>query len=190
MYKNYFSKKPQKFEKITDTSSILTEQDLKEIDAIESIKKALFSYIDKEKLLKRIIDIIDESEFIDFKNARSRKFIDLKRPSFNLILNKEKILNDKKYNPTNIESFSNEKEEIEFLSNIVYSEIINKVTDYINDNIHKNKDFEDYILDKEIFKDYELDKDGLKALLRIITTIFAMRFGKDHKENLILEMFY
>lgn len=183
-YRSFYKKRPDALKKVFDTSDILSEEDKRDINDIEEVKKVLSAYLDKNKLIKKFIEIIENSDIIDFKNERSKKFIDSRRPMFNLVIDFKKIQEKEKHPIT----FSSEADEVRFFSNILHDEILFKVTDYIQTSVHSDPDLESFILNKEIFKDYKDDKDGLKKILSIITTIFGLRFNATDKRNVIIEM--
>ena len=184
---NLYRKNVVPINHIIDTSEIFSEQDLKDIKDIESIKKALSAYLDTKEIVKEMIRIISENEYVNFKNERAKKFIDYRKPSFNVVVDLAAVKASDKYGKS-FKRFSNEKDEVNFYSTILNEELMTAITDFIYTSVKVNKSLFDTIVSKEIFKDYENDEEGLKSILSIITTIFGVRFTQNDKSNAIIEM--
>lgn len=171
-----------------DTSEVLTEEDYKTINNIIQLKKKIFQCIDMDNFIKRAVEIIDKSELVSFKNERVKKFIDKRRPNFILIVDKDKAMKQEQ-----ITSFSDEEAECKFYSDIIYNEVISKVTEIIKsalDDLNKDEA-------EQIYKEYPIFKDedkGNKDLMNgfkqmaIISSLYGMRLDKENKNNIVVEM--
>lgn len=175
-----------------DTSEVLTEDDYREIEDIKEIRKRLLAYINIEVLIEKIREIIDESDYVSFKNERSKKFIDKRRPIFYITIDKSKIFKSDEYKHS--KTFSSADKEASYYSNIVYKEVINKTTTFINDSLKNSKDNEteelkEYIMSTSLFKD-DLPKDdeSFYSRMSILSMMFGMRLENDNKNNIALEM--
>jgi len=175
-------------DEILDSSELLTEQDYNDMREIQDIKQRVLSYINLPILVDHIVGLIEKSHFIDFKNERSKKFIDKRRPIFYLKVDKEKTMNSKEYNDRNVK-FSSKNEEVKFFSNVIFMEIITYVTRYISESLKQNPELENYIAEKDIFKD--INKESRKALaskVAVLSTMFGIRFSEEDSSIITLEM--
>jgi len=165
-----------------DTSDILTEEEFKTLNELHKITRTIFYYIDRNLLLERIRAIVDECPFINFKNDRSRKFMDKNHPVMNLIVDKN-FLYSENLLPT---SFANEEAENSFYSNLVFDNIIRRINDFINDCIHNNANIQEFLNGRELFTDLE-DKN-LLTNTHIFSSIFAIRMDPKDKNIVTVEM--
>lgn len=167
----------------------MNEQDIKDIEDVDNIKKEVSAYLDRSLIIQKIVDVIDTCKFIKFKNERVRKYIDKNKPTFNLFIDVKEIL-DSKYTKslktTTYDKLSFEQL-LKFNTSIIRQEIVDIITSFIHDEIHKNKDLVNSILDKQIFKDYEHDEKKLDSLLSIVTTVFGITFYEKDPNGFILE---
>lgn len=173
---------------ILDSSDLLTEQDYSDMKDIQDIKKHVFSYIDMPVLVDYISGLIENSPFMTFKNERSKKFIDKRRPIFYIKIDREKTIESKEYNRYN-SKFSSQEEEVKFFSNVIFMEIISNVTRYITESLKQNPELETYIAEKDIFKD--IKKENRKAIAdqtAVLSTMFGIRFSQDDSTVITLEM--
>lgn len=69
------------------------------------VKKTIFNYFSKNGITDKLTDLIDNSEFVEFKSVRSKKFLNKHRPTF-LILIKWEML-EKFYEGTPIPTDEN-----------------------------------------------------------------------------------
>jgi len=171
-----------------DSSEILTEQDYSDLRDIQDIKKQVLSYIDMSILVNYISKLIDDSPFLSFKNERSKKYIDKRRPIFYIKVDKEKTLASKVYNDRNVK-FNSQDDEVKFFFNVVYMEVISNVTSYITASLKQNPDLENYIAEKDIFKD--IKKENRKTIAdqtAVLSTMFGVRFSQDDSTVITLEM--
>jgi len=171
-----------------DTSEMLTEQDYKDLQDIRDIKKCVLSYINLPILIEYITNLIEKSPYLNFKNERSRKYIDKRRPIFYIKLNKDDIINFKEYAFRN-KKFSSQNDEVKYYSNVIFMEIITHVTRYINECLKCNPDLENYIAEKDIFKNIE--KENRKSILNntsVLSTMFGLRFAQEDSTIITLEM--
>ena len=174
---------------IIDTSEVLTEEDYTEIEDIKEIRKRLISYINIDVLIDTIRDIVDKSEFVDFKNNRSKKFIDKKRPVFYLKINKS-CFKSEKYKSK--QEFRTEEKEASYYTNIIYSEIIVKITEFINTTIKEdkdNKELKEFIKSTSLFKDLPPKEDeDFYNRLSVISMMFGIRLAIEDKSIITMEM--
>lgn len=170
-----------------DTSEILTEQDYKDMRDIQDIKKRVMSYVDIPILIDYITSLIDKSPYLTFKNDRSRKYIDKRRPIFYIKVEKDRAMESNEYSTRN--RFTSQNEEIKYLSNIVFMEVITHVTRYITESLKNNPDLEDYVASKDIFKDVR--KENRKIIAdhtAVLSTMFGIRFSQEDSTIITLEM--
>jgi len=171
-----------------DTSEMLSEQDYRDMQDIRDIKKRVLTYIDLPVLIEQITEIIESSPFLNFKNERSKKYIDKKRPIFYLKVDRDLAMKSDKYKFRNAK-FSSQNEEVKYFSNIIFMEIITNVTRYITECLKCNPDLEDYIANKDVFKD--VGRENRKNILNntaVLSTMFGIRFSQDDSTIITLEM--
>jgi len=171
-----------------DTSEMLSEQDYKDMQDMRDIKRRVLAYIDAKILCEHIIDLIDKSPYLNFKNERSKKYIDKRRPIFYLKADREAAMNSKEYSVRN-KKFSSQNEEVKYFSNVIFMEVITHVTRYITECLKANPELEDYIASKDVFKD--VSKDNRKIMLdnaAVLSTMFGMRFSQEDSTIITLEM--
>lgn len=172
-----------------DTTELLTDQDLQDLEDYVSVKKRLYSYLDLNKLIKNIKKIINDSELVSFKNERSEKFIDVKKPIFYLKIDIKKAIDCKDYLRKD-DKFESLNSKVKYCSNIIYREVLCNITENIFDEIHKNPELESYILSKNIFKDYKDDEISLKMMMNVLTTTYGMRFDQNDPSNLVMQLLF
>jgi len=171
-----------------DTSEMLSEQDYKDMQDMRDIKRRVLAYIDRTILIEHITGLIDNSPYLTFKNERSKKYIDKKRPIFYVKIDRESAMNSKEYQVRN-KNFTSKNEEVKYFSNIVFMEVITHVTRYITECLKSNPDLEDYIASKDVFKD--IGKENRKTILdqtAVLSTMFGIRFSEDDSTIITLEM--
>lgn len=164
-----------------DTSNIMTEDDYKLMQEIKNIKRQLFSFIDMKVLINKIIEIVEESELVSFKNERSKKFIDTKRPLFHLTIDIEKSM--VKYKKT---KFKSENDEASFYSSVLFDEVINKISLFIKTSLDSPE--AEKILDKRLFKDTNDEDIKLLNKLSVLSTLYGIRLESINKNNVTLEI--
>ena len=151
-----------------DTSELLTEEDQAIMQTIEIAKKAILAHFKIEDLVKEITGLINKSELVSFVDTRSAKFINPRRPTFSLKVDKIKSIETLK--PTN---FKNEQEEMTFLSEVIYQEIVRNFTDFIIKVIRQDDSIKEIVESNPSLK--ESQQDVLNAISSgIFTTIFGM----------------
>lgn len=167
-----------------DTSSVITNDDIELANQIKHIKKHIYAYLKMDKIVDITKEIIDKSEVLGFKNERVKKFIDVKRPIYYILIDREKAL--KKY-PLGSSKFSNEKEESDYFTNIIYKEIISNFTEAIIERIRKEKySALEEIRDNNLFQG--LDDEQILSQVRILSSIFGIRLDKDNNADAVVEM--
>lgn len=136
-----------------------TEDDMELIENVNKVKKHLISYYSKEDLVDTIKELIDNSDNIKFKNKRAKKFININTPVFMIMV---KDINE--------DDFRKEDKLIQFMSNTIYDEIIDKFSDYFIEEEYP----EEFVKDNpELFQEDGTLRDITKI---IISSIFSMRF--------------
>jgi len=171
-----------------DTSEMLSEQDYKDMQDMRDIKRRVLAYIDKGILIDHIVELIEKSPYLTFKNERSKKYIDRKRPIFYVKVDRESVMKSKEYQVRN-KNFSSKNEEVKYLSNVIFMEVITHVTRYITECLKCNPDLEDYIANKDVFK--SIGKENRKTILNqtvVLSTMFGIRFSEDDSTIITLEM--
>jgi Na+-transporting NADH:ubiquinone oxidoreductase subunit NqrF len=136
-----------------------TEGDMELIENVNKVKKHLISYYSKEDLVDTIKELIDNSDNIKFKNKRAKKFININTPVFMITV---KDIDE--------DDFRKEDKLIQFMSNTIYDEIIDKFSDYFIEEDYP----EEFVTDNPEL----LQEDGtLRDITKIIiSSIFSMRF--------------
>ena len=76
--------------KINDSQELMTREDEILLAQIEYIKKNIVTFIDKQKTIDKIIEIINNSDCFSFKSKRSLLSIDKNKPIFVITINKVK----------------------------------------------------------------------------------------------------
>ena len=171
-----------------DTSEMLSEQDYKDMQDMRDIKRKVLTYIDLPILIDYITELIEKSPYLTFKNERSKKYIDKRRPIFYVKLDRDVAVNSEAYKVRN-KNFTSKNEEIKYYSNIVFMEVITNVTRYITECLKSNPDLENYIASKDVFKN--IDKENRKNILNhtaVLSTMFGIRFSQDDSSVITLEM--
>ena len=172
---------------VFDTSEVLTEEDYKLIENIKNIKRNLFSFINMETFINAVVKIVEDSELVDFKNERAKKYIDKKRPVFLLTVNREKAMSKLKK-----KSFGSEEDEAKFFSNIIFDEVISNITTYLKQSIDDlSKEDKDKIFDVNLFEEENYEQNMLSDSinkLSVISTLYGMRLENSNKHNIILEL--
>jgi len=171
-----------------DTSEMLSEKDYKDMQDIRDIKRRVLSYIDLPILIDYITGLIEKSPYLTFKNERSKKYIDKKRPIFYVKIDRDSVVNSEEYKVRN-KNFTSQNEEVKYFSNVIFMEVITHTTRYINECLKSNPDLEDYIASKDVFKD--IGKENRKAIsssTAVLSTMFGIRFSQDDSTVITLEM--
>jgi len=171
-----------------DTSEMLSEQDYKDMQDIRDIKRRVLSFVDVAILVDYITGLIEKSPYLTFKNERSKKYIDKRRPIFYVKIDREAAVNSKEYSVRN-KKFTSKDEEVKYYSNIVFMEVITHVTRYITESLKCNPELEDYIAEKDIFKNVGIE--NRKTILNntaVLSTMFGIRFSQDDSTVITLEM--
>lgn len=173
---------------ITDTSDVMTEHDYILVGNIKKLKKQLLQYIQVPILIEFIKDRISNSKYINFKNERSAKFINLQKPVFNILVNREAIRNDPQLKSGFINACKKTNGELSYFSNLVFDEIIAPTTKFINDSIKNDPELEDYIESSDIFRDCSQEERDLIRNSSIVSTLFGLRFLESDHSTIIVEM--
>lgn len=144
-----------------DTSEMLNDDDLTLITNIEAAKKHILSYFKVDSLVAKIKGLVKESTILDFTNARTEKFIDQRKPVF--IVKIDHVAAEKLYPRT---AFSEEDDEIRYLSQVVYNEVVYHFSSFLIEAIKGDENL------KEAFDEMPLDLD-ISAV--IVSSIFGVR---------------
>ena len=161
-------------EKVQDTSSLLNEEDLRLMEAVQKVKYNITYYFKIEKICKKISSIIEESEVFRFASSRAAKFLDVRRPVFSIRYNREKTL--KAYPPER--EFREPKDELDWMFDCVYKEIISKFTEFIRKAI--SKDEESFM---QLFKEgNDISEEAKEVIknLHVLSSIFAVRIDVEN----------
>lgn len=171
-----------------DTSMFLNENDLILMNEIQAIKNHVFNVIDKKKIVEVLVDIVDDSEIVNFKNERSKKFIDHERPILNLVIDKTKMEDVYgEFKP------KNEEKESSYYQNVLYGEVISIFSNFINASIKGTEKQKDYLnKHQNIFNKLieNITEEELMKAVTMFTTIFGIRLNNDDKSNVLLELLY
>lgn len=173
---------------MNNTLELLTQHDIEEIDKIKRIKQNITKCIPNEKLIKIILEIIEESDYFSFKNARNKKHISLTRPLFVLKAeNSLKKIHKFTYNDGE-ETIENGRlkdiyaNDVIFIQHTVQKDIVSKYSEILKDMVTNEKEF------KKILKENNIDikelKNELVEMAEFITiAMFAIKV--DLKSNTI-----
>lgn len=77
-----------------DSLDYLLDEDIEKINTIQKNKRKLMSYFKNDFMVETIKKLIDNSKYISFVSERSKKFVDVKQPVFNLKINLEEFISD------------------------------------------------------------------------------------------------
>jgi hypothetical protein len=165
--------------KLVDSSKMLSNQDYKDLNAIKNIKKRIMDAMDKKIFIESIIDIVDSCDFIDFRNERSRKYINGDKPVLNLTI---KLENEDKYDSL--------EKEIKYKSKLVHDNITFKIIRLITDSINTNDKISEYVYSTELFKITDEEEKKNLSNFGIFSTMFGLRFDRNNPNNVVVEMIF
>jgi len=186
--KNYKNRHLPSEDEYIDSVDLMTNDDLKNLSDIREVKQRVLSYINIEVLVEEFLHIIDKSKYIDLRSERSRKFIDKKRPVFNLKIDLEKAKKDDYFKDKNYHSSMRQDEEQHFATNIIHYDLISKINGYIMSCLKQNPKLIDYIASKDIFKDCNKEERDFLNNVSLISNIFAIRFSEQDSRIVTIEM--
>ena len=154
-----------------DTLDFLTDEDIQLMDDINKIKKHILTFFNPEVLVDKIRGFIKDSDILDFNNARSEKFINVRRPVYVIKLDKEKAL--EKY-PLKRGRFLNESDEIEWITSCVYEEVIRPFSKFLADALRDDEDLDESL--SNIFT--EIPQDVIDLGMFLMSSIFGIKIDK------------
>jgi hypothetical protein len=166
-----------------DTSTMLDDEDIELIENIQEIKRHFMSFFKNEGLVGKLKEIIKDSSILDFSNSRTEKFIDVKRPVFIMKVDFDKSI--KEYPPK--KQFETENDYMNYISNIVYEEVIKHFTKFLRDALTNNEEIANYLETNKIFNEFKNKEDLSNFESIIISSIFGMRIDL---EKLIVNLEY
>lgn len=151
--------------------TLITDEDMKNINKLNEIKKDIMSYIDMDKFIDLMRDAINKSENFEFKSERSSRFIEKDQPNF--ILKSKLLAIDKKT--------VNDKQKLnkitEDICQLVFEEIISEVSKELSYMFKDNENIDN------LFKDIPED---LKDIY--LTNIYTIRLNP--VENIINILYF
>ena len=142
------------------------KQDLENLQKLIKYKNDLTTSIGIDNFIKKVSEIIDQSEYLSFKREQSRKFINRDRPIFILKVNDE--LN-KKYSTMNYNDPKVADKITDEITEMIKDSITSKVSEFIMDHI-KN--------DEKLNKYFNSFDESLKNLC--ISNIYGIRVNIDN----------
>lgn len=150
----------------TTIDELFTEDDKKELDQIQKIRKNILKNIGIKNFIDLIRNLIDDSEHYEFTSASKRKFININTPIF--------TIRKKDYNPDPAIYNSSVKsnDEINRIVKEINKDILDKTTEAILGIINSDEDL------KNIYGDISTSLKGL-----LWTTIFEINVSL--KDNII-----
>jgi hypothetical protein len=163
-----------------DTSNLLNDDDFKDIEKINKIKKYLTNLFNPAFIATKIGEMIENSDLVDFSSARSKKFIDSRKPVFTLKFDRGGIAN--KYVPE--KKFESKDEEVSWIANAVYSEVI---APFSLELFIKLKDQESYE-NERVFNVEDISADDERLGRILFSTLFGMKIEIE-KELVVIEYF-
>lgn len=143
----------------------LEDKDIEIIGQINKIKKRIISLFKPEVIVDAIKTNINESQVLGFTNKRSEKFINVAKPTFMISMYNEQC--NEKY-PHG--QFTNEDKEIEWLSDILYKEVIAPFSSFLHQSVKDKSTSNDW---DQVFKENPEIAADLEFL--ILTSVFGMR---------------
>lgn len=163
--------------KFIDTSKMLSNKDFKDLNTIKNIKKRIMDAMDKQIFLESLIDIVDSCPFIDFKNERSKKYINPEKPILNLTIKLDK---EKEYKSI--------EEELNYKSKLVHDNITFRIIRMITDSINTNENISEYVYSTELFNNLDEEEKNNLTHFGIFSTMFGIRFDNSNRNNVVVEM--
>jgi hypothetical protein len=124
-----------------DTSDLLNEQDITNLTAISEIKRDITSYFDMDLFIKKMSELINDSKHFEFRSLTAKKFIDKEKPIFILRHISDDIQKE-------LNGLHTKDEKISFITSVVNTNIISKMSVFITDCIRDEKKLND------LFKDF------------------------------------
>lgn len=154
-----------------DTTSYLTEDDIQNINSIMNGKRKLMSYFNNKFMAEAIRDLIKKSKYLKFVSERQAKFIDEKRPTFNLIIDIENFIKETNYK-INIRTDESMSSAFQACLN---SEVYTPFSKILYDKIKNDNE------NKDVFKELPEIYDIL-----LISNIFSIRISLN-ENRVVLE---
>jgi hypothetical protein len=129
---------------------ILSDEDNKHLSEMIAIKKHVYAFIDKTKLIQFILQLIDSSEVIKFERKSDRKFLNILHLTMSLVLDVHKA--SEKYELSDLIQLTSEddnyKATITSRSNLIRSIVVIPFSELMNTILG-------VIIGIEIKEDYE-----------------------------------
>lgn len=145
-----------------DTSKFLNEEDINAISKLSEFKKDITAYFDMDLFIKKVSEIIDNSEHFSFRSKMAKLSIDKDKPTFIMKFISDEIVNTLKgFTGASQEELNNKQ--IDYVVEMISEDLISKISIFITDCI-KDADKLD-----ELFKD--LPKDIKEFFISNIYTI-------------------
>ena len=145
-----------------ENNTLLTEQeDLENLNKFVSYRNNLMYSIGIDNFINKMREIIDQSEYFEFRSLKSRTYINKERPIFIL-----KIKNDynKKFEGKNFSDTKVADEITSEITELLQKSIIDRMSEFIINHINTNEEL------KKIFESFDSTLKNLCA-----TNIFGIR---------------
>ena len=164
-----------------DTSDMLNDEDYKLMKEVKEIKRHILSYLDVNILVDKIRSLIEESEVVNFRNARSAKFIDARRPIYAIIIDKDKAMD--KYPVKG--GFTSEENEAQYWGQVVQDEVIDPFVTFLIQSIKGDESIQEFLNGRDLF--VGISKENVANTAGMLSSIFGMRMEPENKNIISLE---
>jgi hypothetical protein len=156
-----------------DTSSMLNDEDIEVMENIQKVKRHLLSFFKPEAIVSNIKGHISDSDVLAFTNKRAEKFIDVRKPTFIIQMDKSKCL--EKYPPE--VRWVKEDDEIEWMTECMYSEVIYPFSGWLMSVVRNDESFKGSL--DEVLNEIPNKEEIIEMGLLLLSTIFGMRVDKE-----------
>lgn len=123
----------------TSFDSIMSSDDVNQMNKVMKIRKDLMTYIGTENLINFIKEIIETTDGIDFRSEVARNYIDKNRPNFVLTMTNIQMDPKKSNDMYYVNNLTNE------VTNFINDNVISKLSKYLMDSIEGNEELQEAI---------------------------------------------
>lgn len=171
--------------KINDSQELMTREDEILLAQIEYIKKNIVTFIDKQKTIDKIIEIINNSDCFSFKSKRSLLSIDKNKPIFVITINKAKAEEIHKVKFDSLEQKEKKSDDDYFTINkLIQKEITSKFSDFMKDEVLDKEKFKEILKEnKVLFYDDKKVEEAMGMISFLTSMIFSTNI--ELKNNII-----
>lgn len=175
-----------------DTYETLSKEEKNELIIIQKIKTNVKYFVGIDNIIKKISNLIDESNTVSFYSERNKKYISKKKPMFILKLNRKNIdRNFDYYNSDGTDLYVNGKTnpkyegDITYIQNKINEEVISPYSAYLVDFLTNNEKFTKLLKDNGVNPNNVTD-DKLKLITMTSAVMFAIKVDLKN-EKIFLE---